>query len=178
MRRLTVCVKDHAVMRTGVDTEKETTMAEETTQALAAYAASLDCDAIPEPVRVHCKNLLLDALACAVAGHVGEETRQIAAFAGALAPGADTSVIGGNRSSLAGATILNGFLITAVAMCDTHGATQLHVTPLVVPPALAIAERDNLSGRNLLAALTAGFEVTTRVGIGLDFPTFRKKAFH
>ena len=153
-------------------------MAEETTQALAAYAASLACDAIPEPVRVHCKNLLLDALACAAAGHAGEETQQIAAFAQALAPGADTSVIGGNRFSLTGATILNGFLITAVAMCDTHRATQIHVTPMVVPPALAIAERDNLSGRDLLAALAAGFEVTTRVGIGLDFPSFRKKGFH
>ena len=153
-------------------------MAEAATQALAAYAASLDYDAIPEWVRVHCRNLLLDALACAAAGHAGEETPQIAAFANALAPGADTSVIGGNRLSLAGATILNGFLITAVTMCDAHRATMTHVTPEVVPPALAIAERDNRSGRDLLAALAAGFEVTTRVAIGLDFPTFRKKGFH
>ena len=47
-----------------------------------------------------------------------------------------------------------------------------------MPPALAIAERDDLSGGALLAALTAGFEVTTRVGIGLDYPVFRKKGWH
>jgi 2-methylcitrate dehydratase PrpD len=153
-------------------------MAEEATQALAAFAASLDCDAIPEPVRAQCKNLLLDALACAVAGHAGEETPQVAAFATALAPGADTSIIGADRLSLTGATILNGFLITAVTMCDAYRPTATHVTPEVVPPALAIVERDNRSGRDLLAALAAGFEVTTRVGIGLDFPTFQARGFH
>jgi 2-methylcitrate dehydratase PrpD len=153
-------------------------MAEEATQALAAYAATLDVDALPDMVRSACKNLLLDALACAVAGHAGEETPQVAAFAAALAPGADTSIIGGERASLTGATILNAFLITAVTMCDAHRATLTHVTPEVVPPALAIAERDNRSGRDLLAALAAGFEVTTRIGIGLDFPVFRSKGFH
>jgi 2-methylcitrate dehydratase PrpD len=153
-------------------------MAEEATQALAAYAATLNVEAIPDKVRVQCKNLLLDALACAVAGHAGEETPQVAAFAAALAPGADTSIIGGGQASLTGATVLNAFLITAVTMCDAHRATLTHVTPEVVPPALAIAERDNLSGRGLLAALAAGFEVTTRIGIGLDFPAFRARGFH
>jgi 2-methylcitrate dehydratase PrpD len=157
---------------------QEPTMADEPTQALAAYAATLDLDAIPDGVRAQCKNLLLDALACAVAGHAGEETPQVAAFAAALAPGADTSIIGGEGLSLTGATILNAFLITAVTMCDAHRATLTHVTPEVVPPALAIAERDNLSGRELLAALAAGFEVTTRIGIGLDFAAFRAKGFH
>jgi 2-methylcitrate dehydratase PrpD len=153
-------------------------MAEEATQALASYAASLDVEAIPDTVRVQCKNLLLDALACAVAGHAGDETPQVAAFATALAPGADTSIIGGARASLTGATVLNAFLITAVTMCDAHRATLTHVTPEVVPAALAIAERDNLSGRDLMAALAAGFEVTTRIGIGLDFPAFRARGFH
>jgi 2-methylcitrate dehydratase PrpD len=153
-------------------------MADEATQQLAAYAASLDIDSLPGAIKAQCKNLLLDALACAVAGHAGEETSQVAAFATALAPGADTTIIGGARGSLTGATVLNAFLITAVTMCDAHRATLTHVTPEVVPPALAIAERDNLSGRALLAALAAGFEVTTRIGIGLDFPEFRARGFH
>ncbi len=44
------------------------------TQALARFAATLQYDDIPERVREYCKNLLLDALACALAGHLGEET--------------------------------------------------------------------------------------------------------
>ena len=53
-----------------------------------------------------------------------------------------------------------------------------HVTPEVMPPALAIAERDGLSGRALLTAIAVGCEVTTRVGIGTDYPKFRARGWH
>src|SRR5262252_825220 len=69
-------------------------------------------------------------------------------------------------------------IVTAVTMCDVHRATLTHVTPEVIPPALAIAERDGLSGRDLMVAIAAGCEVTTRVGIGLDYPAFRAKGWH
>jgi 2-methylcitrate dehydratase PrpD len=150
----------------------------EPTQVLAQFAATLGYDAIPERVRTHCKNVLLDTIACAVAGHQGEETGQIAALAGGLAQSSETSVIGGDRLSLAGATLLNGYLVTAVTMCDIHRSTLTHVTPEVVPAALAVAERDGASGRDLLTALAAGFEVTTRVGIGSDYPAMRARGWH
>jgi 2-methylcitrate dehydratase PrpD len=151
---------------------------QEPTQALAGFAATLDIDAVPEQVRGRARVLLLDALACALAGHLGEETAQVARFARMLGQSNESSVIGADHLSLAGATVLNGFLITAVTMCDTHTATLTHVMPEVLPPALAIAERDNLSGRGLLGAIIAGCEVTTRIGIGLDYPVFRAKGWH
>jgi 2-methylcitrate dehydratase PrpD len=82
------------------DFREETVMAaaiQETTQALARFAATLRYEALPERVREHCKKLLLDALACAVAGHQGEETVQMAALASALAQGSESSVIGGGH---------------------------------------------------------------------------------
>jgi 2-methylcitrate dehydratase PrpD len=153
-------------------------MPEEATAALAAFASSLTYEAIPQHVREYCKDLLLDALACAIAGHAGEETHQVAALASALARSHESTVIGGDRLSLAGATLLNGYLMTAVTMCDAHRPTMTHITPEVVPPALAIAERDDLPGSDLLVALAAGFEVTTRIGLGLDFPAFRARGWH
>lgn len=153
-------------------------MAGDPTQVLARFAATLHYDDIPERVRECCKDVLLDTLACAVAGHQGEETHQVRALASGLAQSSESSIIGGGRLSLAGATLLNGYLVTAVTMCDVHRPTLTHVTPEVVPPALAIAERDALSGRELLVALAAGFETTTRVGLGLDFPAFRARGWH
>jgi 2-methylcitrate dehydratase PrpD len=153
-------------------------MAAEVTQTLAKFAATLRYEDIPQRARDHCKNLLLDALACAVAGRLGEETGQVAAFAGALAQGRESSVIGAEPLSLAGATLLNAYLVTAVTMCDVYRPTLTHITPEVMPPALAIAERDGLSGRVLLTALAAGCEVTTRIGLGLDYPKFRARGWH
>src|SRR5262252_8594238 len=148
------------------------------TRLLAEFAARLRFDDLPERSREHCKNLILDALACAVAGHQGEETRQVAALASALAEGSESSAIAGGQLSLVGATLFNGYLITAVTMCDVHRATMTHVTPEIVPPALAIAERDDLRGRDLLVAIAAGCEVTTRIGLGLDYPAFRARGWH
>jgi len=153
-------------------------MPAETTQVLAEFAAALTYDKIPERVRDYCKDVLLDTLACAVAGHQGDETHQLAALSAGLAQSSESTVIGGDRLSLAGATMLNGYLITAVTMCDAHRPTLTHITPEVVPPALAIAERDGLSGRDLLVAIVAGSEVTTRVGIGIDYPAFRARGWH
>jgi 2-methylcitrate dehydratase PrpD len=153
-------------------------MSENVTETLAGFAAGLRYEDLPGNVRDRCKKVLLDTLACAVAGHRGEETQQVAALASALAQSDESSVIGGDRLSLAGATILNSYLVTAVTMCDVHRPSLTHVTPEVIPPALAIAERDNLSGRELLAAIAAGCEVTTRIGIGIDYPAFRAKGWH
>ena len=153
-------------------------MTGEATRVLAQFASALTYEQIPATTREYCKDLLLDTLACAVAGHQGEETHQVAGMTSALAQSQESSVIGGGHSSLAGATMLNGFLITAVTMCDVHRPTLTHITPEVVPPALAIAERDGASGRDLLVALAAGFETMTRIGIGWDFPVARARGWH
>jgi 2-methylcitrate dehydratase PrpD len=153
-------------------------MAAETTQVLARFASGLTYDQVSPRAREHCKDLLLDAVACALSGGQGEETPQVSAFASALAQSHESSVIGGDRLSLAGATLLNGYLITATTMCDVHRATLTHITPEVVPPALAVAERDDLSGKDLLVALSAGCEVMTRIGIAMDWPAARARGWH
>lgn len=153
-------------------------MVEDVTRTLAGFAAGLTCDRIPERTRIHSKNLLLDALACALAGDKGEETHQVTALAAALGNSRESSVVGGDRLSLAGATLLNGYLVTAVTMCDVHRPTLTHITPEVVPPALAIAERDGLAGGDLLTALAAGYEIMTRIGVSLDFAEFRRRGWH
>ena len=153
-------------------------MTETTTEDLACFAASVRYEDIPAPAREYAKEILLDTMACAFAGHFGEETDQVARFAKSLATSNESTVIGGDNLSLAGATLLNGYLITAVTMCDIHRSTLTHVTPEVVPPALLIGERDNVSGRDLLVALVAGFEVTTRIGVASDYPAVRKRGYH
>src|SRR5262249_9092045 len=150
----------------------------EPTRAPAGFRVGVRHDVRPAKVREHCKLLLLDALACALAGHQGEETHQVEALAAALAQSQEASVIGGERLSLAGAALLNGYLINAVTMCDVHRSTETHIQPEVIPPALLIAERDGLSGADVLAAIAAGSEVMTRIGISLDPAVFRAKGWH
>ena len=153
-------------------------MKQDLTRTFARFAAELRFEDIPHHVRERCKDLLLDALACALAGYEGEDTPKVSRFAAALGQSQESSIIGGGRLSLTGATALNGFLITSVSLCDVYRPTATHLQPVVVPPALAIAEREGASGSELLTALAAGFEVTTRIGAGLDYRAFRQRGWH
>jgi 2-methylcitrate dehydratase PrpD len=150
----------------------------ELTSTLSHFASALRYEDIPEGVREFAKDLLLDAVACALAGYAGEDTSKVARFASQLAQSDESSVIGAGRLSLSGATMLNGFLITAVSMCDVYRPTATHLQPVIVPPALAIAERDDASGRDLLVALVAGFETAVRIAAGIDYAAFRKAGWH
>ena len=148
------------------------------TAELARFVAALEYDQLPAAIRERVKDIILDTLASAIAGRQGDESKQIRALAAALGNSSETTVIGGEPLSLAGATLLNGYLITAVTVCDVHRPTLCPATPQVVPPALAIAERDGASGRALLLAVAAGLEATVRVGLGTKYPAFRARGWH
>jgi 2-methylcitrate dehydratase PrpD len=153
-------------------------MENDVTATLARFAAGLQYDDIPGRVRERVKDLLLDALACALAGYRGEDTDKVMRFAATLGQSRESSIVGGGRTSLAGATVFNGFLVTAVSMCDVYRPTATHFQPVIVSPSLAIAERDEASGRDLLVALAAGFETAARIAAGVDYAAFRKRGWH
>ena len=148
------------------------------TTALAQFVAGLQYEDLPSRIRERVKDIVLDTIASAIAGRLGDETKQIRRLASALGASREASVIGGEPLSLAGATLLNGYLITAVTVCDVHRPTLCHTTPQVVPPALAIAERNGAHGRALISAIAAGLETTVRVGLGTKYPAFRARGWH
>src|SRR5918996_72442 len=106
------------------------------------------------------------------------ETAQIEALAAAIDGPRASTVIAGPPRSLAGATLANGYKTPAVTVCDIHRPTLCHVTPEVVPPALAVAEQRDLGGRDLLVAIAAGLETVVRVGAGMRYPSMRARGWH
>ena len=145
---------------------------------LAAFAAGLQPADVPASVRRRVRDLFLDALASALAGRATDERPALEAAALRLTgPGAST-VIGGAGLSLAGATLVNGYQVTAATVCDVHRPTLCHVGPVVVPSALAMAEERDTDGATLVAALAVGFELTVRVARALDPAHSRARGWH
>lgn len=148
------------------------------TGPLAEFITKLEYSDIPERIRRRVHLILVDAIANGLAGWQANETRSILGLARSVGGEGQSSVIGGSPLSPAGAAILNAYLITAVSACDVYRPALCHVTPEVVPPALAIAERVDATGKKLLLAIAIGLETTVRLGLGLHYSVFRSRGWH
>jgi 2-methylcitrate dehydratase PrpD len=146
--------------------------------ALAQFASSFPYEAIPAPVIRQVKLLLIDAVGCALAGDLAEETEQVATAAQALGGGEHTVIGRPERLSSVGATLLNSYLMTAMTVCDVYRPAHCHIANLVVPPAMVAGAQAGSSGRDFLTAVAVGMETTVRVAVGLDYPAFRARGWH
>jgi 2-methylcitrate dehydratase PrpD len=138
------------------------------TARAAAFAVSAGWEPLPEAVRRRAKMALLDLIGAAVAGS-RTPVAEIAATSAARAwRGTEASILlSGLRASEPGAAFANGCLTNALDIDDGYRPIKGHPGAVVFPAALAAAESRGASGRELLAALVAGYEVAIRAGIAL-----------
>ncbi|MBP0462807.1 MmgE/PrpD family protein [Roseomonas sp. PWR1] len=142
-----------------------------TTRALAEFVAALKPETLPPVVMAQAARVVLDAVGCAVAAWTEDAeksrvAREIAALYPA-SPGACVIGAPGVSAQPAFAALANGILVNAADNDDTHKRALLHVGSVVVPAALALAQTRGLTGRAMLAALVAGYEVAVRVGMAV-----------
>jgi 2-methylcitrate dehydratase PrpD len=148
-------------------------------RVLSEFATTLSVPDLPQPTRERVKDLLLDALASGLGGTDDDVTTTMLDLACSMMGTGDSPVIGSPaRLSPAGATFVNGHLISSVSLCDVHYKSWCHLTPQVVPPALAVAAQRESSGAQLLLAIAAGCELTARIGVGLNYPAFHARGWN
>jgi 2-methylcitrate dehydratase PrpD len=152
------------------------------TATLAAFVAGLKYEAIPPEVVERAKALTLDFLGSAVrARKEAESTPSILAMLKALSLDGDgVATVCADRKGYtpAVAALLNGALGHSLDFDDTHADSSLHPSAPVVPAALAAGELVGASGREVLTAIVAGYEVCCRLGNALDPTSHYAKGFH
>jgi 2-methylcitrate dehydratase PrpD len=152
------------------------------TAKLAAYVADLTYDAIPREVLERAKHLTLDFLGSAVrARREAESTPSLLGMLKALGldHNGDATVVGDSKTwTPAVAALLNGALGHSLDFDDTHADSSLHPSAPVVPAAFAAGEMVNASGRDVLTAIVAGYEVCCRLGNALDPTSHYARGFH
>ncbi|WP_422109328.1 MmgE/PrpD family protein [Achromobacter xylosoxidans] len=133
---------------------------------LAAFAANLRLEDIPAPVLRRAEDLLLDCLASILAGASARPVLAIDRYAAAMGPadGPSEILINRRRTSPVFAAMVNAAAAHVVEQDDVHNGSVFHPAAVVFPPALAVAQALGRSGRDLLVAAVAGYEVGIRVG--------------
>ena len=133
---------------------------------LAAFAGTLRYEAIPDAVLRRCEDFLLDTLASILAGARSRPVLSIEKFAQAMGPAGGPSevLVSRRKTSPFFAAMVNAASAHMVEQDDVHNGSVLHTAAVIFPPVLAVAQALRASGRDLLAAAVAGYEVGIRVG--------------
>src|ERR1700748_1108369 len=142
------------------------------TETLAGYVAELTFDDIPPEVLERAKVLTLDFLGSAIrARRDAESTPSMLKMLEALALDGkgEATVFGDDKTwTPAVAALLNGALGHSLAFGDTPADSSRQGGAPVVPPWFAVGEMVGASGRDVLTAIVAGYEVCCRLGNALD----------
>lgn len=132
---------------------------------LARFAAGLRVTDIPEPVRTKSVHHILDGIGLAFASHHFPFAAPGLAGIAAAGGTGEASVIGSAlRLSARDAAMANGYLLHGLDFDDTHPASIVHPTVACLPAALAVAETQDATWGELIAAYAAGMETCIRLG--------------
>src|ERR1700682_2196783 len=157
------------------------------TRYVAEFALKLKYEDIPAEVIALGKKSILDGFGLALAGSVAETgplSRKYIQSLG-LAQGKATVIGSSRKATPRFAAFVNGVSIHADDFDDTQLAVAkdrvygllTHPTAPVLPPALALAERDLRSGADLLLAYHVGVEVECKVAEAI-MPRHYQTGFH
>jgi 2-methylcitrate dehydratase PrpD len=135
-------------------------------QTLATFAANLQFEDIPEPVVRRTEDLFLDWFGSALAGKAGRPVATIESFARKMGPdgGSSEVLISRRQTTPLFAAMVNAASSHFAEQDDVHNGSVFHPATVVFPPVLAVAQALGSSGRDLLTAAVAGYEVGIRVG--------------
>ncbi|MBW9208450.1 MmgE/PrpD family protein [Mumia sp. zg.B21] len=133
---------------------------------LAAFAADVARDGLPDEVAASTRQRVLDVLGLCVAAHRLDTSAAIIGHVLDQGGHEQSTVVGSpQRVTAAQAALANGVLAHSLDYDDTHLPSVLHPSASVVPAALAAAEHTGADGALTVRAIAVGLEVAVRLGM-------------
>ena len=136
---------------------------------MATFAAQLRYDDLPADVVFDAKFRVLDWIGCALAGTRTEPARVAATIAREMSGAPQATVIRqGMKLPMSQAAWVNGVAGHVVEFDDGHRLAVAHPGAVTVPVALALGEHLGRSGKEIITAVVAGYEILIRLGIAVS----------
>jgi aconitate decarboxylase len=145
-------------------------------ERIAGHVAGVAYRDLPAAAVAKVKTFLLDTLGVGMAGSSGAKVGDLARLAAAWGPQPEATVwLTGERMSAPSAAIVNAYQIHCLEFDCVHERAVLHPMATILSAVLAWTEREaargrHIHGRDLIAALAAGVDVSTMLGIVTDAP--------
>jgi 2-methylcitrate dehydratase PrpD len=145
---------------------------------LAHFAADLQYGDIPPEVMRRAEDLFVDWFGSALSGKVGRPVQAIESLARDVGPteGRAEVLLSRRKTTSVFAAMVNAASSHFMEQDDVHNASVFHPGAVVFPAVLAIAQERGISGKEMMTAAVAGYEVGIRVGEFLGQSHY--KVFH
>jgi 2-methylcitrate dehydratase PrpD len=149
------------------------------TREVANWVADLRHDDLPQRTREVVRIAILDTIGAGVYGFQTPWAKMLLEWARRGAGTGESTVWGEAKASLraADAALVNGTAAHAFELDDYHNA-KLHPGAVVVPAAIAMAEKLSSTGTELVTAIAAGYEVMIRTSLALNPSATRLRGWH
>jgi len=152
-----------------------------TSRRLAEFAVNLGYEDLPSDVIERTKLLILDTAGIMVrARNDAESTPAMVRAIEVLGLASGECAVPGDAKTYAptAAALLNGTLAHSLDFDDTHAEASLHSSAPIVPAALVAAEMTGASGKDLIAACVAGYEIQIRLALALGPSDHYDRGYH
>ncbi len=130
------------------------------------FIQNLRLEKLPAPVLRQAKICLLDLVGASLAGAKVKGAKILLDFSSQQMNGLkEATVIKANKKfPCVAASLINGFIANALDIDDGYRRIKGHPGAAVFPTVLAVCEKVGATGKQLLEALVAGYEVAIRAG--------------
>jgi 2-methylcitrate dehydratase PrpD len=148
-------------------------------EELSAYIAGAIKKRLPQEVTERAKVHLVDAFAAMISGSRLPPGKKALAYIRAQGGKPEAGVVGSRIiTSAPNAALANGMCCHADETDDTIMALRFHPGTIIIPAALAIADRQQLSGEPVLRAIVLGYDISARVVSALKLMFLRERSKH
>ena len=137
------------------------------THQLAEFVAQINYDNLPPDVIALAKGFMLDTIGCAMGGRAQapEEVSWITDFSLAQNTSGVCTIFGESKKTNAmTAALTNGTMVHTIDFDDTHLPSITHLGSSLVATTFALGEEVQASGKEIIEAFVAGFEIAGRIG--------------
>ncbi len=135
-----------------------------TAESLSDYALSVRNRDLSAEVKLEAKKRLIDSLGCAIGAIGADPVRVARKVVGSNYPHGASTIIGGNeKTSPDMASFVNGVMIRYFDYNDTYLSREPAHPSDNISACLAVGEREDASGEDLLSAIAVAYEAQCRL---------------